>query len=258
MVLKERLFMRKISVSRVVAMLTLLLTTAAFVVSGSPVSYAASAHLAAVPASVTVAENPLTEDTSGSFIATVNGRGLYRNTLYILTDNNYSCVDSINIAGSLTVWTDLEGRFSLPLLGGPSLLGGAPCSKGKFTITARVAVLPSIFLTTTFKIQPPTSFGNIHTLTFNPNPAVLSTRGTFISTLYGKGWHPGKIFSALIVTSSCGLTGFTTSAGGTVDGDGNFAVGIGGVTCNAGTVKLLVVVGTAPRLITLHLTPPSL
>ncbi len=251
--------MRKMFLSRAAALLTLVLTTLAFMLSGSPASYAAT-HQAAVgvPASVTVAENPLTEDTSGNFIATVSGRGLHKNANYVLTDNNFSCTDSINTAGSLVVTTDLEGRFSVPFLGGPSFFMTTPCQAGKFTITATLQVLPSIFVISTFKLQPPMSFTPAHQLYFNPNPAVISTSGAAVSTLYGKGWAPGNSFAVSIVTNSCGITGFTTSNTGFVDGDGNFAVGVDGAGCSAGTVRLLVVVGSSAHLITLHLAAPSL
>ena len=250
--------MRKMFLSRAAALLTLVLTTMAFMLSGSPASYAAAHQAAGVPASITVAENPLTEDTTGNFIATVSGRGLHRNTNYVLTDNNFSCTDSINVGGSLVVTTDLEGRFSVPFLGGPSFFATTPCQAGKFTITATLQVLPSIFVTSTFKIQSPMSFTPAHQLYFNPNPAVISTNGAAVSTLYGKDWTPGKGFAVAIVTSSCGITGFTTPNVGFVDGDGNFAVGIDGTFCSAGTVRLLVVVGPSARLITLHLAAPSL
>ncbi|HZO71820.1 MAG TPA: hypothetical protein VFB60_06420 [Ktedonobacteraceae bacterium] len=250
--------MRKMFLSRAAALLTLVLTTMAFMLSGSPASYAA-AHLAAgVPASVTVIENPLTEDTSGNFIATVSGRGLHKNAAYVLTDNNFSCTDSINTAGSLIVSTDLEGRFSITFLGGPSFFTTTPCQAGKYTVTATLQVLPSVFVTTTFKVQAPTSFGTIASLYFNPNPAVLSTNGGFVDTLYGKGWTPGKAFSITPVTSSCSFLFPTTNPFSFVDGVGNFALGFGGAGCSAGTAKLLVIVGTSSHIVTLHLAAPSL
>src|SRR5689334_22725541 len=120
-VLKERLFMRKLLMWRLAGVLTLFLTMAAFVLGGSSASYAASVHqAAAVAASITVAQNPLIENTTGSFVGTVSGRGLHSNAVYALTDNNFQCVDSINVAGGLLVITDLNGRFSVPFLGGPS------------------------------------------------------------------------------------------------------------------------------------------
>lgn len=251
--------MRKIFVSRVVALLTLLLTMVGFVFGSSSVSFAATRQAAvAIPASVTVAENPLTEDTTGNFIATVSGRGLHKNTNYVLTDNNFTCTDSINTAGSLVVTTDLEGRFSVTFLGGPSFFTTTPCQQGKYTITATLQVLPSIFVTTTFKVQPPTSFGTIASLYYNPNPAVISTNGGFVSTLYGKGWGPGKGFFVAGVSGSCASLFAATSPIGYVDGDGNFALGFGGAGCSAGTIKLLVVVGASYHLVTLHLVAPSL
>ncbi|HEU5226890.1 MAG TPA: hypothetical protein VFU49_03685 [Ktedonobacteraceae bacterium] len=252
--------MRKILICRVAGLLTLLLTMAAFVLAGSSVSYAASAHQAAVvPSGITVAENPLTEDTNGSFVGTVSGRGLHSNASYVLTDNNFQCVDSINTADSLTVTTDTEGRFSTTFLGGPSFFASAPCASGRYTVTATLAALPSVFMTTTFKLNAPTSFGTIHALTFNPNPAVISTSGAAKSTLYGKGWGPGKAFSVTPVTSHCtSIASTVKSPGGVVDGDGNFEVSITGFGCSAGPAKFLVTVGTDSRLITLHLAAPSL
>jgi len=257
-VLKERLFMRKIFVSRAVALLTLFLTMVGFAFGGSSVSFAAAHQAAAVPASVTVAENPLTEDSNGNFIATVSGRGLHRNAVYVLTDDNFTCTDSINTAGSLAVTTDLEGRFSVTFLGGPSFFTTTPCQQGKYIITATLQVLPNIFVTTTFKVQPPTSFGTIASLYYNPNPAAISTNGGFVSTLYGKGWGPGKGFNAFPLTSSCLSLFAATNPVGAVDGDGNFALGFGGTGCSAGTVKLLVMVGASSHIVTLHLAAPSL
>ncbi|HLG65429.1 MAG TPA: hypothetical protein VKY19_26100 [Ktedonosporobacter sp.] len=249
--------MRKMFLSRAAALLTLLLTTLAFMLSGAPASYAAAHQAAAVPASVTVIENPSTEDTNGNFIATVSGRGLHKNANYVLTDNNFSCTDSINTAGSLMVTTDLVGRFSITFLGGPSFFTTTPCQAGKYIVTATLQVLPSVFVTTTFKVQPPTSFGTIASLYFNPNPVVLSTNGGFVDALYGKGWTPGKAFSITPVTSSCAVLFPTTNPFSFVDGVGNFALGFGGTGCSAGTVKLLVIVGTSSHIVTLHLAAPS-
>ncbi|HEU5226891.1 MAG TPA: hypothetical protein VFU49_03690 [Ktedonobacteraceae bacterium] len=253
--------MRKILVCRIAGLLTLLLTMAAFVVAGSPVSYAARVHrAAAIPASITVAEKPLTEDTTGSFVGTVSGRGLHSNAVYRLTDNNFQCVDSINFAGSLTVTTDIEGRFNKTFHGGPSFFGSAACVRGRYTITARLAVLPRNFLTTTFKLKSPTSFGHIASLVFNPNPAVISTNGSYVSTLYGKGWTPGRTYRVFIVTSSCSSnsgTGASPQIPFVTDGDGNFEIGIAGTGCHAGTIKVLVIVGSSLRLVTLHLAAPS-
>ncbi|HZO71822.1 MAG TPA: hypothetical protein VFB60_06430 [Ktedonobacteraceae bacterium] len=250
--------MRKIFLSRVVALQTLLLTTLAFMLSGSPAGYAASHQAAGVPASITVAENPLTEDTAGNFIATVNGRGLHKNTNYVLTDNNFSCTDSINKAGSLVVTTDLGGRFSVIFLGGPSFFTTAPCLVGVFTITATLQVLPSTFVTGTFKLQPPSVFVPADQLYFSPNPVVILTNGEVVGTLYGRGWTPGKIFDAFLVTSTCGAVSSPAFSPVTVDGDGNFEFSVVGTGCSAGTVELMVVVGTASRLIDWHLAAPSL
>src|SRR5579883_1777789 len=251
--------MYKIFLSRVVALQTLLLTTLALMLGSSLTSYAAPYQAAVgVPASVTVAENPLTEDTSGNFIATVNGRGLHKNANYVLTDNNFSCTDSINTAGSLVITTDLEGRFSVIFLGGPSFFTTAPCQAGVFTITATLQVLPSTFVISTFKIQTPSVFVPAHRLYFNPNPAVILTNGEVVGTLYGKGWTPGEIFDAFLVSSSCGAVTSPAFSPVTVDNDGNFEFSVVGTGCSAGTVRLIVVVGTASRLVDWHIAAPSL
>ena len=105
------------------------------------------------------------------------------------------------------------------------------------------------------------SFTPAHQLYFNPNPAVISTNGTYVSTLYGKGWAPGQTYAGAFVTSSC--TGnFGTGASPqfpfVTDGNGNFEIGIAGTGCSAGTVKVVIIVGTSSRIVTLHLAAPSL
>lgn len=252
--------MRKFVMWRVAGLLTLFLTMAAFVLGGSSVSYAASTRQAAASLSgIMVSQSPLIEDTTGSFVGTVSGHGLFANSAYVLTDNNFECADSINATGSLTVTTDLEGRFSVPFLGGPSFFLSTPCGKGKFTITATLSALPNIFKTTTFRVQPPINSGPTSSLKFNPNPAVASTNGGVASTLYGTDWKPGMAFSVSLLTSSCSaVSDATKSPNSVVDGEGNFAVSVTGVGCHAGIAKFLVMVGTTAHLVTLHIAAPSL
>ena len=141
-------------------------------------------------AKIDIDPHSIVESTRGNFATSVYAKGLQPNVLYTLTDANVTCIDTINVGA--TVLSDLDGRFSYPLAGGPFYFDTSPlCISGTYTVTATPTSGPSY--TTTFKIQEPRLMLPARAFV-SPDATVESTDGSFSTSLFLRGLPPNKSY----------------------------------------------------------------
>ncbi len=139
---------------------------------------------------ISVDPGSVVNSTRGSIATTVYGRGLTPKELYTLTDTNTSCTDTIN--SGATVMADLDGRFSYPLAGGPFYFDqSAPCTAGSYTVTAKSA--SGTAYSAMFKVVKP-RLVTPSRVAIVPYSVVLTTDGSFSTSLYVRGLPPDKVY----------------------------------------------------------------